>query len=105
MIDKYVFTRLSSEKSFRDAIGKTSVEAGYMIDALDNMHASISNYESGIHNISAETQAFYALLCKRTNDSYTGIIMSYYVYNPIFFAANYKGFILFVPIKANINCD
>ncbi len=101
LIDKYVFTRLSSEKSFRDAIGKTSVEAGYMIDALDNMHASISNYESGIHNISAETQAFYALLCKRTNDSYTGIIMSYYVYNPIFFAANYKGFILFVPIKVS----
>ncbi len=101
LIDKYVFTRISSEKSFSDAIGKTPVESGYMIEALDNMHASISNYESGIHNISAETQAFYALLCKRTNDSYTGIIMSYYIYNPIFFAANYKGFILFVPIKVS----
>lgn len=73
-----------------------------MTDALDKMSASMTNYESGIHAVSSTSQTYYVILCKRDNISFTGIIMSYYSYNPIFFAKNDKGFILFAPIKANI---
>lgn len=103
--NSYIFTRVISVKSFSDAISNVTVDIGYMTDALDKMDTSMTNYESGIHSVSSTSQTYYAILCKRDNTSYTGILMSHYSYNPIFFAKNNNGFILFVPIKANISSN
>lgn len=67
--------------------------------ALDTMDKSIANYESGIHAVAGGSSTYFVILCKRTNNIYTGIAMSYYDYNPAFFSRTASRFRIFVPIK------
>lgn len=97
----YVYTSVSSTISFADAFSKIDVKVGNMPLALDSLEKSIANYESGMHSISGGTQVFFVFFYKRTYNTYAGIIMTYYGYNPAFFSRSTGAFKIFVPVNAS----
>lgn len=101
MEGNYVYTAVGSTISFADAFGKTDVNVGNMPLALDSLEKSIANYESGIHTIAGGAQSFFVIFCKRTYNTYAGIIMTYYGYNPAFFSRATGGFRIFIPVNAS----
>lgn len=99
--NRFVYVRGGSTISFADAFSKTDTVFGNMSLALDALETNISNYENGIHSVAGSTQNFFVVLCKRTGNTYAGIIMTYLGYNPVFFSRSTGGFSIFFPIKAN----
>lgn len=99
--NRFVYVREGSTISFADAFSKTDTVFGNMSLALDALETNISNYENGIHSVAGSTQNFFVVLCKRTGNTYAGIIMTYLGYNPVFFSRSTGGFSIFFPTKAN----
>lgn len=102
MEGNYVYTAVGSTISFADAFCKTDVNVGNMPLALDALEKSIANYENGIYTIAGGGTKFLCdFFYKRTYNTYAGIIMTYYGYNPAFFSRAAGGFRIFIPVNAS----